>query len=426
MDAKVALAIVVAIIIIAGAAFYLAGQGGEEQAPTGTEVQTIQIGVLLPLTGDLASFGKTNQEAVKMAEADVNSYLEEQGANFRIQLVIVDTETKPSVALQKFDTLYQQGIRFFIGPMSSGELSEIVSEIKQNKEAVVISQSSTAPSLALQDTVYRFPPPDELQGKVLAELYQNDGVTHVIIVYRNDDWGSGLAGFVENYFTQFGGTVAAKIPYDPQSPNFDNLVQEIANQVDQLTAQGVAPENIGVELIAFEEASQILGTASQYSQLAQVKWYGSDGTALSQQILQNQDAASFAVQVKWKNTITFGLTDKTKNVYCALLNKLGYPPDPYSLIAYDAVWVMALAIQQAGGPDASVQDVANAIPQVVQSYNGVTGTITLNEYGDRVATDYGIFEIVEQNGQYQWVLTEIWKYQTEQFEQITENPLQCS
>ncbi len=417
MDTKVALAILIVVIIVAGVAFYYMGTSKEK---------VVKIGVLLPLTGDLASFGKTNQESVKLAEQEINKYLEEKGAGYKIELVIVDTETKPAVALQRFDTLYQQGIRFFIGPMSSGELSEIVGEIEQGKEAVVISQSSTAPSLALKDTVFRFPPPDELQGEVLAQLYKNDGVTHVIIVYRNDDWGSGLAGFVETYFTQEGGTVAAKISYDPQSPNFDNLVQSIANNVDELVSQGVSPENIGVELISFEEASQILGKASQYDQLKQVKWYGSDGTALSQQILQNNDAASFAALVHWKNTITFGLTDKTKDVYCALLNKVGYPPDPYSLIAYDAVWVLALAIEQAGGPDASVQAVANAIEDVIKSYEGVTGTITLNEYGDRVATDYGIFEIVEEGGKFDWKLTELWKYQTKTFETITENPLQCS
>ncbi len=417
MDTKVALAILIVVIIVAGVAFYYMGTSKEK---------VVKIGVLLPLTGDLASFGKTNQESVKLAEQEINKYLEEKGAGYKIELVIVDTETKPAVALQRFDTLYQQGIRFFIGPMSSGELSEIVGEIEQGKEAVVISQSSTAPSLALKDTVFRFPPPDELQGEVLAQLYKNDGVTHVIIVYRNDDWGSGLAGFVETYFTQEGGTVAAKISYDPQSPNFDNLVQSIVNNVDELVSQGVSPENIGVELISFEEASQILGKASQYDQLKQVKWYGSDGTALSQQILQNNDAASFAALVHWKNTITFGLTDKTKDVYCALLNKVGYPPDPYSLIAYDAVWVLALAIEQAGGPDASVQAVANAVEDVIKSYEGVTGTITLNEYGDRVATDYGIFEIVEEGGKFDWKLTELWKYQTKTFETITENPLQCS
>jgi len=50
----------------------------------------------------------------------------------------------------------------------------------------------------------------------------------------------------------------------------------------------------------------------------------------------------------------------------------------------------------------------------------------LREYGDRVATDYGIFEIVQSGNGYDWKLTEIWKYQSETFETVSENPLQCS
>ncbi|MCE4606945.1 MAG: penicillin-binding protein activator [Desulfurococcales archaeon] len=428
-------AIIVIIIVIAGIALYLGrGSGGgisttsqtSSQSTSKGQVKTVSIGALLPLTGDLQSFGKANEISLKQAESDINAWLEKQGANFRIELTIVDTQTDPTVAAQQFDTLYQQGIRYFIGPMSSSELSQIVSAIQQGKEAVVISQSSTAPSLALKDTVFRFPPPDELQGKALADLYKSDGVTHIVIAYRNDDWGSGLSGFVEKYFKEDGGTIAAKIPYDPKASNFDNLVQSIASAVQELQQKGVSLSNIGVELIGFDEASQILATASNYNILKQVKWYGSDGTALNQGVVQNPDAASFAATVHWKNTITFGLTNKTGKVFCEIKKHLGYAPDPYSLIAYDALWVMSMAIKAAGGLHATPTAVAAKIPDVVNNYVGVTGKIVLNDYGDRKFSDYAVFEIVKENNRYQWKLTEIYRFQQHKFEEVTENPLKCS
>ncbi|MEB3755789.1 MAG: penicillin-binding protein activator [Desulfurococcales archaeon] len=440
------IAAIIIIIIIAGLALYLGKSGGggttttSSIPPTSTsatqsssqttttqqKLEIVKIGALLPLTGDLQSFGKSNQISLKQAENDINAWLKDQGANFRIEVEVVDSQTDPTVAVQQFDTLYQEGIRYFIGPMSSGELSQIVSIIQQGEEAVVISQSSTAPSLAIKDTVYRFPPPDELQGKALADLYKADGVTHIVIAYRNDDWGSGLAGFVEKYFKEDGGTVANKIPYDPKASNFDNLVQSIASAVQNLEQEGVSADKIGVELISFDEASQILATASNYNVLKQVKWYGSDGTALSQGVAQNPDAAEFAVTVHWKNTITFGLTNKTGKVFCEIKKQLGYTPDPYSLIAYDALWVMTMAIKEAGGPHATPSAVAAKIPDVVKTYEGVTGKIVLNQYGDRKYSDYAIFEIVKENGKYQWKLTEIYKFEQHKFEKITENPLKCS
>ena len=452
-DTKLAISVIVIAIIVIGAAYFLAGGGGgaaETTSPTPTtsapqtttapaatttsapaqtttqqQVTVIKIGALLPLTGDLATFGKANKEAVLLAAEDVNKYLEQKGANWRIEVQVVDTATDPATAKDRFDALYQQGVKFFIGPMSSAELSQIVNLIQQGYKAVVISQSSTAPSLALKDTVFRFPPPDEFQGKVLAKLYEADGVTHVIIVYRNDDWGSGLAGFVEQYFTEAGGTVADKIPYDPQAANFANVVEQIKNDVENLLNQGVPAEKIGVELIAFEEAANILELANNYDVLKQVKWYGSDGTALSQTVIQSPGAAEFAATVKWKNTITFSVTDKTGEVFCKLKERVGYTPDPYSLIAYDAVWVLALAIEKAGGPGASVDAVAQAVPQVLQEYVGVSGKIVLNQFGDRAGSDYGIFEVVKTAGGYEWKLTEIYRFETDAIEPVQGNPLSC-
>jgi len=206
-----------------------------EQPPEGYTV--ITIGALLPLSGDLASFGKANAESVKIAARDVNKYFLDNNIPYWIEVQIVDTATDPATAKDRFLALYNNGIKFFIGPMSSSELGEIVNLIKQGYEAVVISQSSTAPSLKLKDTVFRFPPPDELQGKVLAQLIKSKGVDKLIIVYRNDDWGQGLAGFVKQYFEQLGGTVVAEIPYDPKNPNPTGVVEQINQKVQEYVAQ---------------------------------------------------------------------------------------------------------------------------------------------------------------------------------------------
>ena len=459
-SAKVWASVIIVILIIVGvAAYYYAAKGGggattttpattattpaatsspTTTAPAATSTSTttsagaatgkityVKIGALLPLTGDLASFGKANKAAVLLAAHDFNEYLAKKGENWRIKLIVVDTMTDPATARARFDALYSQGIRFFIGPMSSAELSKIVSLIHQGYKAVVISQSSTAPSLALKDTVFRFPPPDEFQGKVLSVLYQHDGVKYIIIVYRNDDWGRGLSGYVKQYFTKAGGTVYDMIPYDPKAANFDNIVEQARTDVQQLINKGVKPSEIGIELISFEEAAKILETASNYDILKKVHWYGSDGTALSQAVLQSPIAAKFAAEVVWKNTITFSITNKTSKVFCTLKKELGYTPDPYSLIAYDAVWVMGLAIEKAGGPKASVDAVASAIPQVLKTYEGVTGKIILNQYGDRAGSDYGIFTIVKTPNGYQWKIIELYKYLENKIVEVKTNPLSC-
>ena len=105
-SAKAIATAIVVIIIIIGVAAYVATRGKAPatttpattspptaspkttQSPTTTttsppaataKLTYIKIGALLPLSGDLASFGKANKEAVKLAEEDFNKYLESKG-----------------------------------------------------------------------------------------------------------------------------------------------------------------------------------------------------------------------------------------------------------------------------------------------------------------------------------------------------------
>jgi len=204
-------------------------------------VTEITIGALYPLTGDLATFGKANVEALKIALEDVNKWFADNGYPWRFKLDIRDSETKPETARSLYRTLHGQGIRFFLGPMSSGELKELIAEIQAGLKSVVISPSSTSPALALEDTVFRFPPPDDFQGKVLNMLYKKDGVTQVIIVYRNDDWGKGLADFIEFYAKDFGIRIVDKIPYDPKAPTFGPIIETLRGLVGGLGATPATP-----------------------------------------------------------------------------------------------------------------------------------------------------------------------------------------
>ncbi|MFZ8788664.1 MAG: ABC transporter substrate-binding protein [Acidilobaceae archaeon] len=386
--------------------------------PSSAQVKEITIGALYPLSGDLASFGKANVEALKIALEDVNKWFEQNGYPWRFKLEIRDSETKPETAKSLFRTLHTAGIRYFLGPMSSGELKEIIAEVKAGAKAVVISPSSTSPALALEDTIYRFPPPDDFQGKVLNMLFQKDGVTHVIIVYRNDDWGKGLADFVELYSKDFKITIVDKIPYDPKAPTFGPIVETVRAKIRGL---GVDLSKVAIDLIAFEEGVGFLTEASKIEELGKVKWYGSDGTALSAELLKDPVASTFAAKAVWKNTITFAATDIAVRVYWTVKDRVGYSPDPYSFISYDCLWVLALAIAYAGGPE-DVDKVAEAVLKVLETYEGASGKITLNRYGDRAGSDYAIFAPVTIAGKVEWRMVELYDFGKNTIVKVEKDP----
>ncbi|MGB9709639.1 MAG: hypothetical protein ACPL0G_06500, partial [Infirmifilum uzonense] len=62
-----------------------------QSSSASTQIITVPIGALLPLTGDLSSFGKRNQHALELAVQDINAFAESVGSPFRFKLLVEDT-----------------------------------------------------------------------------------------------------------------------------------------------------------------------------------------------------------------------------------------------------------------------------------------------------------------------------------------------
>ena len=60
--------------------------------------------------------------ALKIATKDINEYLFKTHSDISIELIIEDTQTNPSVSLEKLKQLAAKGIKIVIGPATSAEL----------------------------------------------------------------------------------------------------------------------------------------------------------------------------------------------------------------------------------------------------------------------------------------------------------------
>jgi branched-chain amino acid transport system substrate-binding protein len=100
----------------------------------------VQIGAILPLTGDLASYGENSRTTLELALTEINTYLRSIGAGFTIKLVVEDTETKPETADAKLKSLAARGITLIVGPQTSAEIRRIKSYADANKILLVSPQ----------------------------------------------------------------------------------------------------------------------------------------------------------------------------------------------------------------------------------------------------------------------------------------------
>ncbi len=397
---KEALALLIIGIIVGAAGGFLAASSMKPAQPAqqagGKKIVEIPIGALLPLTGPLSSFAKKNEIALQMAIDDVNAFAAKSGSKFRFKLLVEDTQLDKQVALSRLQSLAAQNVKIVIGPMASGVLAGIKNFADSNK-IVIISQSSTAPSLAIPgDFVFRLAPTDNFQSKALAKLIETKGFKKVAVIYRGDAWGVGLYEAFEKKFTADGGQVQG-VKYDPKAKDLSGEVAKLSSIVKSMG------EGTAVLMISFEDDGiQIIKLAAQDPTLSSTQWFGTDGTALSSKIVKQVGSEAIKLGGVLSTIFQPARNPIQANFIERFKAKAGEAPDAYSMNAYDAVWIAALSVMSAGTDDGAV--IVKILPTVAEHYFGVSGNTMFDANGDRAGGDYAIWQIVKTANGAEWKL----------------------
>lgn len=390
MVAGVGAACLVAGLAIGIWAAGLSPVGTSMQGPAAGLSGTVEIGMLMPLTGGQSTHGEENAAAAVLAVEDLNYYLAGVGAPWRARAVVEDTGTSPALALEKLTTLNARGITAVVGPQTSAEVRAAKGYADSNG-MLLFSHASTAPALAIPgDSVYRMLVDDTKQGPAIAALAERAGVSVLVPVWRADTWGEGLSESASASFRARGGTVDEGIPYNPESTEFSATVSVLAERVgDHVAASGAG--SVAVLLVAFNEALPIMQTATGHGILDDVRWFGTDGNALVHKITEDPIASAFADSVQFT---TVQISASRNPVYEDVRERVGEQfggrePNAYAYTAYDATWVVGLSMLHAGSDDAA--DVVRAIPTVAAGHYGALGSTRLNEAGDLAGADYDLW-----------------------------------
>jgi branched-chain amino acid transport system substrate-binding protein len=384
-------------------------------APTEYETRTI-VG-LMPLTGALGTYGENGKVTASLAARDVNAWLEQEGKPWRLELKIEDTATHGPTALEKMKAWFGRGVRFFVGPYSSGECKESLTFADANK-ILFVSPSSTAPALAIAgDYLFRFPPDDAIQGPAIARTVWEAGVRHAIFTWRGDTWGDGLQKATAAAFGELGGQVYEQvIRYDPGLEDFPKEASLLNDYVADLVGRGVPQAQIGIIAIAFEEVAPYLAAVDAYPQVRDVLWFGSDGSALSEALVKHPVGSQVAIATKFMNTKAApGVATYSRFDYVRghAFEVLGREVEVYAYNAYDIVWSLALAIDEAGYDPEKAKAIFPRVAGDWTKLHGASGHVELNEFGDRAYADYYLWHIGADGA---WTKAGAWRGATDAIE----------
>lgn len=353
------------------------------------QADSLKIGALMPMTGDLQAYGEADVTGVQFAVKQIN---EAGGVNGEeVEVVVADTQTKPQAGVDAAQKLINvDGVDAIVGALSSGVTIPVAKTVTSREGVPQISNASTSPTITtLQDNdfLFRSVPSDAFQGVALAKLVEEKGLTNVGVMYVNNDYGQGLAdAFVE----AFGGNVTAPIAFEQGQSSYRGELQRAA----------------GVDA----EALLVIG-------------YPESGSVILRQALEGGyfDRFVFTDGMKAPEIIerigadilegAFGTVPQApdsegrrvfREAYTAEYGDL--PPKPYYDTAYDAAFAIALAAEKAGSTDSeairdNLRDVANPPGEKILpgewdkatklladgqdiNYEGASGSVDFDENGD--------------------------------------------
>jgi len=215
--------IIIAILIIAFVVYV--GVTGDKALE---EKETIKIGAILPLSGEIANWGTDIEGGMKLAIEEINKAGGIDNKNF--QVIYEDDQcdkTKAVTAAQKLIDIDK--VKIIIGPLCSGSVVA-AAPVAENAKIVMLGFGSTAAISDAGDYIFRHTYSDADQGKFLAEqIYNSFGFKNINAIYVNNDYGIGLFDGLKKTFSNLGGTVASEQPYDFETADFRTILTKIKN-----------------------------------------------------------------------------------------------------------------------------------------------------------------------------------------------------
>lgn len=122
-------------------------------------INNIEIGIMAPLTGDLAFLGPQFEQASKLAISEVNFEISSYGYQF---VPFVQDDSCSDKIIDNFQEILDKNITYIIGPACSYDLRKLIEsgKIKESPNLVLISPTASDPVLLnlLSDSIYTLHP----------------------------------------------------------------------------------------------------------------------------------------------------------------------------------------------------------------------------------------------------------------------------
>lgn len=321
--------------------------------PLAANAEDIKVGIILGFTGPTESIEPNVAKSAEMAAEEVNkSQLLLSGSKIisvRGDSTCIDASAATAVAERQVTS---DKVSAIVGADCSGVTTAIVNNVTTPNGVVMISPSATSPALTdIKDDGYFFrtAPSDARFGVVMSDMLMDRGIKRVAVTYSNSDYGKGMNDSFSRAYEAAGGTITAKVPHDDGKSDY-------SAEVGTLAAAG------GDLLVVFGYGDQGgLGMVRQSIESGAFDKFAFGDGMYYQSVLDaiGGELGGTIGAIAWSE-------GAGADAFAKVAKEAGLNPEStYVRESYDAMALIALAMQKAGSTDRkgirdAMMSVANA------------------------------------------------------------------
>jgi len=325
----------------------------------------VPLGVILPLSGPGAAYGQMAKKGIDLAADQIAAQGGVHGKRLAVQYR--DSKGVPSAGLEAaIDLIDREGVSAIIGDLFSDVTLEVAAECER-RQVVLFSPGSSVPRLSQAGLyVFRNYPSDALEGAYVAQIASEKlRLLDLVVISVANAYGQGLREAFLKYYSGPNREVHKVITFPDGSPD----PASIAAQVEELRPDGIY-------LIAYDQDRlSILEALRGRDIKARIL-----GTRDSRDLILKAGAAAEGMLVPLDEYDPAAADPVVQDFVKKYGEKYGgEQPGLWAAQAYDAVLLVARAMNEAGGEYG--QDVQIKLA-AISGFRGVTGVTDLDANGD--------------------------------------------
>lgn len=368
---------VVLLSVTLAAAVFINGGCAKKQSG-GKELKVVKIGLIAPLTGDIAAMGQGMNNGAILAVEQANARADVKEKGIRFEVVSVDDRADPKEAVNGANRLISDPAIVGVAGHLNSQCSIPAAQVYARKNLAMISPASTNPKLTQQGlkNVFRVCTTDNVQGSFGAEfLVEKRKALRVAIMHDKTTYGQGLAEEFMKRFKALGGKVTLFGGINFGDKDFKAVLTRIkSTDPDVLYFGGM-----------YSEAGLVTKQAKELGM--NIPLMGGDGIYspefmnIGGKAAEGDIATMIGAPPEFLETARKFIEDYKKRFP-------GVEFQPYDAYTFDATGIIIDAVMNVGADRAKVTEYIHGV-----KYNGIIGETAFDKNGDTLNKTITVYTV---------------------------------